>query len=61
MFSKGVLRDIVLFIAIVFLLLWVIPAISSLLKQLLILQVVIAIVGALVLRYLVQKIRRRIK
>lgn len=54
---KGLLRDIILFISVVIFLLIVIPFISSLLRQLLLLQIVIAIAGALVLRWLVKRIR----
>ena len=61
MFKKGILLDVVLFLGIVLLLLVVIPIISSILKQLIILQIVIAIVGAVALRYLVQKIRNKFK
>ncbi len=61
MFEKGILLDVILFVGIVLFLLIVIPVISSILKQLIILQVVIAIVGALALRYLVQRIRNKAK
>ena len=61
MFKKGILLDVILFLGVVLLLLIVIPIISSILKQLIILQIIIAIVGAVALRYLVQKIRNKDK
>ena len=61
MFKKGILFDALIFIVTVVLLLVVIPLISSLLRQLIVLQIIIAIAGALVLRYLVQKIRNKTK
>jgi asparagine N-glycosylation enzyme membrane subunit Stt3 len=61
MLKRSVLLDIVLFIVIIFLLLWIVPLISSLLKQLFVLQVVIVIAGAIGLRFLVEKIRRKIE
>ncbi len=59
MFKKGILLDVALFVGIVLLLLIVTPIISSILKQLIILQAIVAIVGAFALRYLVQKIRTK--
>ncbi|MFC1920908.1 hypothetical protein ACFLYQ_04200 [Chloroflexota bacterium] len=61
MLKKSVLLDIALFIVIVFLLLVIIPIISSLLKQLFILQAIIVIAGAIGLRFLVEKIRKKVK
>jgi membrane protein implicated in regulation of membrane protease activity len=61
MFRKGLAVDIAVFLLIVLFLLWVIPAISSLLKQLFYLQLIIFLAGAIVLRILVQKIRKRMK
>ncbi len=61
MFKKNIIVDIVLFLVIVLLLLIAIPAISSILKQLVALQVIIVIGGAIALRYLVGKIRRKMK
>jgi hypothetical protein len=58
---KSVLIDIALFLIIVFLLLIVIPIISSIFKQLIVLEVIIVIAGAVGLRYLVQKIRKKVK
>ena len=59
MFKKKLLIDAGLFIVIVFALLWVIPAISRIMKQLIILEVVIIIAGAIGLRLLVNKIKKR--
>ncbi len=61
MLKRSVLLDIALFIVIIFLLLWVVPIISSLLKQLFILQLIIIIAGAIGLRFLVEKIRNKLK
>ncbi|MEE8419523.1 MAG: hypothetical protein V3S02_05365 [Dehalococcoidales bacterium] len=61
MFKKNIIVDIVLFLVIVLLLLIAIPAISSILKQLVALQVIIVIGGAIALRYLVRKIRKKMK
>ncbi|MFC2020794.1 hypothetical protein ACFLU1_03260 [Chloroflexota bacterium] len=61
MFKKSIFRDAILFVVIVLILLVVIPAISSILKQLIALQIIIVIAGAVVLRYLVQKIREKVK
>lgn len=61
MLKKSILLDIAIFVLIVILLLWVVPVISSLLKQLFILQVIIIIAGAIGLRLLVEKIRNKIK
>ena len=61
MLKRSVLLDIVLFILIILLVLWIVPLISSLLKQLFILQLIIVIAGAIGLRFLVEKIRNKIK
>jgi len=58
MLKKGLLQDILIFIIVVIFLLIVIPLISSILKHLIYLQIIIAIAGAIFLRILVQKIRR---
>ena len=57
MLKKDFLRDIAVFIVVVIFLLIVIPVLSSLLKQLLLLQAVIAIAGAIVLRILINRIK----
>ena len=57
MLKKDFLREIVIFIVVVIFLLIVIPVISSLLKQLLVLQAVIAIGGAILLRLLINRIK----
>ena len=61
MLKKSIFLDAILFVAIVLILLIVIPAISSILKKLVLLQIIIVIAGAIGLRYLVQKIKRKIK
>ena len=61
MFKKSIIRDSILFVVIVAFLLIVIPSISSILKNLIALQFIIVIAGALALRYLVRKIREKIK
>jgi len=61
MFKKGFLVDAVLFVAIVLVLLVVIPIISSILKNLVALQIIIAIVGGLALGVIVRRIRSRAK
>lgn len=61
MFKKGILIDIIIFAVVALFLFAVIPVISSVLRQLVILQIIITIAGALVLRYIVQKIRRKAK
>ena len=60
-FKRGILLDVILFVVIVLLLLVVIPAISSILKQLIILQIVIVSLGAIALRFVVQRIRKKVK
>ena len=55
--KKDFLRDMAIFIIVVIFLFTVIPVISSLLKQLLLLQVVIAIGGAIILRILINRIK----
>ncbi len=59
MFKKGILLNVILFVVVVLLLLIVIPVISSILKQLIILQIIIVIAGAIVLRFIVQRIRNK--
>ncbi|MFC2025251.1 hypothetical protein ACFLTG_02440 [Chloroflexota bacterium] len=61
MFKKSIFLDVILFVVIVLLLLVVIPVISSVLKQLIILQITIVIAGAIALRYVVQRIRNKVK
>ena len=59
MFKRGILRDLVLFVAVLLFLMIVIPIISSIFKQLIVLQVLILIVGTVVLTYIVQRVRRK--
>lgn len=59
MLKKGVYKDVLVFIIVVLFLLWVVPAISSLMKQLFFLQVIIFVVGAIALRMLVNRIRKK--
>ena len=59
MFRKSLLLDVAIFVIIVVMLLVVIPIISEILKKLIILEVVIVIAGAIGLRFLVHKIRKR--
>lgn len=61
MFKKNIIVDIILFLVIVLLLLIAIPALSSILKQLVAVQVIIVIGGAIALRYLVRRIRKKVK
>ncbi|UCH42793.1 MAG: hypothetical protein JSW16_08300 [Dehalococcoidales bacterium] len=58
---SGIFRDIALFIAVLLFLLIVIPIISSIFKQLILLQLVILIIGTAVLAWVVQRVRRRDK
>ena len=58
---KSILVDVVVFVVIVFMLLVVIPVISQILKQLVILEVIIVIAGAIGLRLIVDKIRKRFR
>jgi hypothetical protein len=58
---KSVLVDITLCIIIVLVLLIVLPIISSILKNLIALEFIIVIAGAIGLRFLVQKIRNKVK
>jgi len=59
MFKKGFLLDVLLFVAIVLILLVVLPMISEILGKLIRLQLLIAIVGGLVLWFLVRRMRRK--
>ena len=59
MFRSGIIRDIILFIIVLLFLLAVIPVISSIFKQLIILQAIILIVGTAVLTYLVRRVRSK--
>jgi len=61
MFKKAVLVDAALFAGIVLLLLVVIPVLSSLLRQLVVLQIFIAIAGGLALGYVVRRIRNKVR
>jgi hypothetical protein len=57
--KNGFLRDALIFIIVVVFLIIVIPLISSILKQLFVLQFVIAIAGAIFLRMLIQRIKKK--
>ena len=59
MFKKKILIDAALFLVIVFALLWFVPFITRMMKQLIVLEVIIVIAGAIGLRILVNKIRKR--
>lgn len=59
MFKSGVIRDIILFLIVLVFLLAVIPVISSIFKQLIILQAIILIVGTVALSYLVRRVRSK--
>ena len=58
MLKSGIFKDIILFIAVLIFLMIVIPLISSIFKQLILLQVLIIIVGTAALTYIVQKARK---
>ncbi|MFC2034024.1 hypothetical protein ACFLTT_01280 [Chloroflexota bacterium] len=58
MFKKGILRDIFLFVAVLLFLMIILPVITSIFKQLIILQVLILIFGTASLTYIVQRIRK---
>ena len=55
--KRGIIKDIILFIAVLIFLMIVIPLISSIFKQLIILQILILIAGTIVLTYIVKKAR----
>jgi len=55
--KRDIIKDIILFIAVLIFLMIVIPLMSSIFKQLIILQILILIVGTVVLTYIVQKAR----
>ena len=57
MLKRGIFKDIILFIAVLIFLMIVIPLISSIFKQLVILQILLLIVGTVVLTYIVKKVR----
>ena len=57
MLKRGIIKDIILFIAVLIFLMIVIPLISSIFKQLIILQILILIAGTIFLTYIVKKIR----
>ena len=59
MFKKKLLIDVALFVVIVFALLWFVPFITRMMKQLIVLEVIIVIAGAIGLRILVNKIRKK--
>ena len=57
MLKSGILKDIILFVVVLIFLMIVIPLISSIFKQLILLQIFILIVGTAALAYIVQKAR----
>jgi hypothetical protein len=59
MFKKGILQEAVVFIGILLFLFLVIPVISSVLRNLIALQLIIAIVGGLILGVIVRRMRNR--
>ncbi|MFC2017531.1 hypothetical protein ACFLUD_03865 [Chloroflexota bacterium] len=59
MLRSGILRDVILFIAVLVFLIIVIPIISSIFKQLIALQILILIVATVALTYIVQRIRSK--
>jgi len=59
MFKKKLLIDAAVFVIIVFGLLWVIPIISRIMRELIVLEVVIILAAAIGLRLLLNKIRKR--
>jgi len=59
MLGRGILRDIILFIAVLVFLMIVVPIISSIFKQLIVLQILILMVATVALTYIVQRIRRK--
>ena len=59
MFKKGILLEVVVFVGILLFLFLVIPVISSLLRNLIALQLIIAVVGGLTLGVIVRRIRNR--
>jgi len=61
MLQKRIFIDIIIFVVIVLLLLVIIPIISSILKNLITLQILIVIAGGLALGYLVRRIRKKFR
>ena len=61
MLKSGIVRDIALFAVILVFLLIVVPAISSIFRQLILLQLLILFVGTIALTYIVHKARGRRK
>ena len=59
MFKKGILLDVVVFVGILLFLFLVIPVISSVLRNLIALQLIIAVVGGLTLGIIVRRVRNR--
>lgn len=59
MLTRGIFREVILFIAVLAFLIIVIPIISSIFKQLILLQILILIVCTVALTYIVQKIRNK--
>ena len=59
MFKKSILLDVVVFVGILLFLFLVIPVISSVLRNLIALQLIIAVVGGLTLGIIVRRIRSR--
>jgi hypothetical protein len=59
MFKKGILLEVVIFVGILLFLFLVIPVISSVLRNLIALQLIIAVVGGLTLGVVVRRMRNR--
>jgi hypothetical protein len=59
MFKKGILQEVVVFVGILLFLFLVIPVISSVLRNLIALQLIIAIAGGLTLGVIVRRMRNR--
>ena len=59
MFKKGMLMDVVVFVGILLFLFLVIPVISSVLRNLIALQLIIAVVGGLTLGVILRRVRNR--
>lgn len=59
MFKKGMLMDIVVFVGVLLFLFLVIPVISSVLRNLIALQLIVAVVGGLALGVILRRVRNR--
>jgi len=59
MFRSGIIRDIILFIVVLLFLFAVIPLITSIFKQLILLQVIILVAGTAALAYIIRRVRSK--